>query len=183
LFRFARPALVISTLIPALPTLAQEAQCFQNEHYLVIAQQRIDAVGSDFIIRPPAQGKIACTFETRDGDIRIGEADDPLHFAGQAGPYLVLSRSTGPDGDLVIYDLDAGGFEPVVDVPADDEVTIDDQQVTYWERTDQGTADNCPDFAEHQSYGFGSVISEQRTFDVATGTISASGEWHCTNTQ
>ncbi|MBJ3783974.1 hypothetical protein [Devosia sediminis] len=172
-----------ATLLPALPALSQEAQCFQNEDYLVIAQERVAEVGTDFIIRPPARGKIACVFATQDGDVRIGEPEDPIYYRGLAGPYLVLERSTGPDGSLVIYDLDAGAFAPIIDVPADDDVLVDDQQVVYWERTDQGTAENCPDFAEHQSAGFGSVISEQRVFEVATGTISASGEWHCTNTQ
>ena len=172
----------LAFIATALPALSQEAQCFQNEHYLVIAQQRVAEVGTDFIIRPPAKGKIACSFETRDGDIRIGEFEDPIYYRGLAGPYLVLDRSTGPDGELVIYDLDAGAFEPIVDVPVDDEILIDDRHILYWERTDEGTAENCPDFAEHQSQGFGSVISEERVFDVATATISASGEWHCTNT-
>lgn len=173
----------LALLSVSAPSLAQEALCFQNENYLVIAQERVGDVGSDFIVRPPARGKIACSFETQDGDIRIGELGDALYYRGLTGTYLVLDRYTGPDGSLVIYDLHSGAFEPIVDVPVDDEVTLNDQEVVYWERTDQGTAENCRDFAEHQKMGFGSVISERRVFDVATGTISGDGEWHCTNTQ
>lgn len=179
-----RLALATALLVcTALPATAGEAQCFQNQHHLVIAQERTGEVGSDFIVRPPARGKIKCTFETQDGDIRIGEPEDALYYRGLAGTYLVLDRSTGPDGDLVIYDLDAGAFEPVIDVPADDDVLIDTDRILYWERTDQGTAENCPAFAEHQAIGFGSVIAEERSFDVATGIVSSSGEWHCSQAQ
>jgi len=167
----------------AAPASAYDAQCFQNAHYLVIAQQRAEEVGSDFIIRPPAVGKIACTFETRDGDIRIGEYEDPLYFTGLSRNYLVLTRSTGQDGNLVIYDLDAGAFEPIVDLPADDEVIVGDNAVTYWERTAEGNEDNCPEFAEYSGYGFGAVIAEERILDTATGQISATGQSHCSSTQ
>ncbi|SFV30918.1 hypothetical protein SAMN05216456_1172 [Devosia crocina] len=177
--------IVLTTLVlgTAGAAFGQEAQCFQNDHYLVIEQPRFEEVGSEFIVRPPARGKIACSFETSDGDIRIGEIDDPIHYLGLAGPYLVLERSTGPDGNLVVYDLDAGAFEPIIDVPVDDEILVDDETIAYWERTDVGTAENCKEYAEHRSYGFGSVISEERTFDIASGTLSASGDWRCSSTQ
>jgi hypothetical protein len=176
----AAAALITLSVVPAV---AQDAQCFQNDYYLVIAQQRIAEVGSDFIVRPPARGKIACVFETQDGDIRIGEPEDPLYFTGLAGKYLVLSRSTGPDGNVVIYDLDAGAFEPVIDVPADDEVQVEEDRVTFWQRVEEGTAKTCPEYAEHQSNGFGSVIAEESIFDPAAGTLQTTGRRHCSNTQ
>jgi hypothetical protein len=165
------------------PTLAQEAECYQNETYLVIEQARVDEVGSDFLVRPAATGKIACTFAPEADDIRIGAIGDPLHFAGLAGSYLVLERSTGPDGDVVIYDLEAGATEPVIDVQADSTLEISDERVVYWERVEPGTAENCPSFAENSSYFFGSVIAAETVFDVATGTATRTGETHCSSTQ
>lgn len=176
---------VLSGLALLLPFAAQaeEAQCVQNAHYLVIAHERVGEAGTDFIVRPPARGKIACRFETRDGDIRIGEPEAPLYLEGLAGPYLVLSRSTGPDGDVVIYDLDAGAFAPIIDLPADDEIEVAEDRVVFWERTAEGTAETCPDFAEHESLGLGSVIAEERVLDPATGEVTATGRTHCSGTQ
>ena len=169
--------------LAANPALAQEAQCFQNDSFLVIGQQRTDEVGTDFIVRPPARGKIACLYEQREGDTLIGSPDDPLWYEALLGNYLVLTRSTGPEGDLVIYDLATDPSRPLLDLPAGDDLTIGEADIVFWERTIEGTAANCPQFEEHAGYGFGSVIVEQRVFDVATGTVSATGETRCTNTQ
>ena len=181
MLRLILPAMLL--VLAAAPVAAQEAQCFQNEHFLVIFQDRTDEVGSDFIIRPPALGKVACTFETRNGDIRIGEAGDPLHFLGLAGPHLILSRSTGPDGDLVIYDLERSAFNPFIDVRADDEVTIETDRVVFWERTMTGTETNCPEFSEYTGYGLGAVIAEERVFEVETRAVTSTGKTRCSSTQ
>lgn len=169
--------------LTAMPALAQEAQCFQNEQYLVIAQERVDEVGADFIIRDPARGKIACVYEQREGDRLIGDPGDPLHYEGLAGQYLVLTRSTGPQGDLVVYDLTTDLFTPLIDVRAEDEITIADDSITYWQRLILGTAVNCPEYADNTGYGLGSMIYEERVFDLATVTVAATGRTRCSSTQ
>ena len=169
--------------LTATPALAQEAQCFQNDQFLVIAQERLDDVGANFIIRPPAKGKIACVYEERDGDRLLGEPGDPLHYEGLAGRYLILTRSTGPQGDLVIYDLGSDLFQPLLDVRAQDEVVIADDSVTFWQQQILGTPENCPEYAEHQGYGLGSMIYEERVLDLASVTVSTTGETRCAATQ
>lgn len=179
-----RPALLISTLALvgfALPAHAQEAQCFQNEHYLVIAQERVDDVGTDFLVRAPATGKIACQFEQAEGDFVIGSPADPLWYGGLAGRYLALTRSTGPDGDVVIYNLDARTV--VVDVRADDDLTVEPERIVFWRRIADGTEQSCPEFAEYQANGLGAVIAEETVLDVATGAIAKTGESRCSATQ
>lgn len=165
------------------PAMAQDEQCVQNEQYLVIAQERLDEVGADFIIRPPAKGKIACVYEQRDGDRLIGDPGDPLHYEGLVGQYLVLTRSTGPQGDLVVYDLTTDLFTPLIDARAEDEITITDANITYWQRLILGTAVNCPEYAVNTGYGLGSMIYEERVFDLATVTVAATGRTRCSSTQ
>lgn len=167
----------------AVPAAASEPECFQNENFLVIAQERADDVGSDFLVREPAKGKIACVFAEQPGDVRIGEAGDPLHFNNLVANYLVLDRSTGPDGELVIYDLAATPPMRMIDVAVDDDVAVEDGRIIYWERVAEGTEDNCPEFAEYSGYGFGAVIAEGRIFDTATGTATATDESRCSSTQ
>ncbi|HEY8575535.1 MAG TPA: hypothetical protein VIL88_04260 [Devosia sp.] len=168
--------------LSAAPALA-EAQCYQSDQFLVIAQERVDEVGTDFIIRPPVKGKIACRFEVSDDDQLLGDPGDPLHFEQLVGQYLILTRSTGPQGDLVIYDLAADLWMPLLDVRAEDEITVTDNSVTYWQQLIRGTATNCPSFAENQGMGLGSMIYEERVLDLETVTVSATGQTRCSSTQ
>lgn len=165
------------------PASAWELECYQNENYLVIAQERTDEVGADFLIRQPARGKFACAFEEQPGDARIGAPDDPLHYNALVGTFLVLDRSTGPDGDLVIYDLSEKPPARVIDVPADSEVTIEDGRITYWERVADGNAENCSEYAEYSKAGLGAVIAEGRVFDTASGAATATRKKRCSATQ
>ncbi|HEV7344586.1 MAG TPA: hypothetical protein VGN60_03025 [Devosia sp.] len=156
--------------LAAIPALAQEAQCHQNDQFLVIAQERVDTVGADFIIRSPAQGKIKCVYEINEGDEVLDNPDDPLHFQQLVGQYLVLTRSTGPQGNIVIYDLAADLlYPPMIDVGALDDITVSDETITYWQQLVRGTAVNCPEFAEYTGYGLGAMIYEERRLRSAHG--------------
>jgi hypothetical protein len=163
------------------PTLAQEAQCFQNDVALVIAQERTEHVGMNILARAPAKGKIKCEYKEKPGDWIIGEVDDPLWYEGLAGKYLVLTRSTGPDGNIVIYDLADRSI--LVDEPAELDIAITDDAVTYWQRTTEGTEENCPEYEEFTSNGLGAVIAEEQVLDIASGTIKATGQSRCSATQ
>ncbi|WP_140048912.1 hypothetical protein [Devosia lucknowensis] len=176
------PLLFLCACAAPVPVLASEAQCFQSKNHLVVFHDRIDEVGSDFIVRPPARGKIACVFDPTPDDRRIGAPGDPLHFLTLLGDYLILTRSTGPDGDLVIYDLSGASDEPVIDVPADDDVVVT-EELTYWERTSDATSENCPQYEAYTSDGLGSVIAEERVFDPATGDVTETGNARCSATQ
>lgn len=177
-----RLALVASALaFLSAPAVAEDALCFQNETALVIAQERTENVGMDILVREPARGKIKCEYQERDGDWVIGHKDDPLWYEGLVGNYLVLTRSTGPDGDIVIYDL--ANRSLFLDAPADDQVIIADDKVTFWQRTKAGTAKNCQEFGEYTSNGLGAVIAEERVLDVASGEVKATGEKRCSATQ
>lgn len=177
-----RLALTASALaLTIAPAFAQEAQCFQNDSFLVIAKDRAEDVGMDILVRAPARGKIKCEYAEHQGDFIVNPDGDALWLQGLAGNYLVLTRSTGPDGDVVIYDLTTE--QVVVDEPADTEVTVADDAVTFWQRTKQGTAKNCREFEEYSSNGLGAVIAEERVLDVASGEIKATGAKHCSPTQ
>ena len=46
-----------------------------------------------------------------------------------------------------------------------------------------GTAVNCPEYAENSGNDLGSMIYEERVFDLATVTVAATGRTHCSSTQ
>jgi hypothetical protein len=165
----------------AVPAFAQEALCFQNENFLVIAQERSEDVGMDVLARAPARGKIKCEYAEKAGDFIVNADGEPLWYQGLAGNYLVLTRSTGPDGDVVIYDLANEAI--VIDEPADNEVVVTEDSVTFWQRTKAGTAKNCPEYAEYTSNGLGAIIAEERVLDITSGEVKSTGEKRCSATQ
>lgn len=165
----------------ATPAFAQEALCVQNETALVIAQEHIEDVGMNILARAPAKGKIKCEYEEREGDWIIGQVDDPLWYEGLLGKYLVLTRSTGPDGNLVIYDLETQSL--MLDEWVDDDFVLTETEVTFWQRFEDGTAENCPELEEYTANGLGAVIAKEQVFDIATGTQTGTGEERCSATQ
>lgn len=169
----------------ATPAFAQDtvSNCYQSGPYFVIAQERAEEAGTNFIIKALPKGTKApqCSFTAAEGDVELKNPEDAFWYEGLAGKYLVLTRSTGPDGDVVIYDMASN--RNVVDIPADAEVTVADDQVSYWQRTGDATAATCPELDQYKADGLGAVIAAQTTLTVATGAIVATGKTHCSATQ
>ena len=155
-----------------------EPQCHSNDRYLVVAQPHEDDAGNRFAVTrlngapPPA----ACAFDERAADFVLGAAGDPLWFAELAGNSLILNRFTGPQGDLVVYDLRSG--KVVLDVPSD-EYELKDNVVTFWQRMARATRETCPAFAENEASGFGSVTAVRKTLDLATQSVTETGDSKC----
>ena len=79
--------------------------------------------------------------------------------------------------------MDRSARSAPADEPADDEVAVTDEAITFWQRTRPGTAKNCPEFEEYSANAMGAVIAEERVLDIASGEITATGENRCTATQ
>lgn len=154
-----------------------EPQCHSNEHYHVAASPYPDDAGNRFaIIRLKGAAPTACVFDESKADLVIGKVGDPLWYGDLAQDSLILSRSTGPQGDLVVYDLASGGI--VLDV-ASDEYEVKENLLTFWQRVGQATADTCPAFAENEANGFGSMTAVLKTMDLATKAVAETGERKC----
>lgn len=163
--------------LAAAPVLAQDACHVGTTHAVMDVPNAEDMPGSRFMIAPAASG---CVTEDSDADFVIGDGSDPLWFADLRGDRLVLTRSTGPHGDLLVFDLTSNVL--LLEVPAD-EFEVDDTSVAYWERLDAATAENCAQFAEYQANGFGAVIAERRIFAFAPAGVTTTGERRCDPTQ
>lgn len=161
---------------------AAEVECHSNKSFRVAVKPFDDEPGSQFAIT--AVGKKAmpkkCSFTMAKADFVLGKRGDALWFHSQAGKYLILQRSTGPQGDLVVYDLSTR--KPVLDVPADD-FAVEGNALGYWERSGDATAKNCPAFKENEANGLSSVISVHKSFDLTSQAISETGESRCDTVQ
>ncbi|PWE56557.1 hypothetical protein DEM27_09255 [Metarhizobium album] len=175
-------SLAAAFLLTPLAAMAGEVECHANKEYAVAVQSDDEDAGAQFAVTA-LRGKkkpASCRFDADKADLVIGEPGDPLWYGDQSGKYLILTRSTGPQGDLVVYDLSTG--KAVLDVPAD-EYEVSGNTLAFWERTGEATAENCPGFAENQANGMGSAVVERKQLDLKSLKIDKTGEERCDATQ
>ena len=158
-----------------------EPQCHSNDRYHIVGQPYPDDAGNQFAVTR-LQGAVpaGCVFEDSKADLVIGKPGDPLWYADLSGDSLILSRSTGPQGDLVVYDLKSG--KPILDVPSD-EYELKSNNLSFWQRTAPATTETCPSFAENEANGLGSVTAVLKTLDLRTGEVAETGKSKCVAVQ
>ena len=163
-----RAAILAVPVSSAAAAPAEAVSCHTGRSFLVVERERTEVVGSDFQILPKTpDDSPPCTFgESAAVGFRIGDSDDAYHFNALAGDHLVLENTNGPSGSLVVFNLSTR--RKVLDVPVGDDVTADETGVTYWQRSADGTALNCPDFAKYRKDGFGARIETRFRFVFAT---------------
>lgn len=165
----------------ALPAAAQEVECHSSDSYRVAVKLYGEEPGAQIAVTAIEPGAAStCRFDADEADDVIGERGDPLWFYALEGNILVLSRSTGPQGDVVVHDLDEGTV--LLDAPSD-AFEVSGGKLVFWERTVEGTPDTCPGFAEFQANGFGTVITVEKALDFADGSVTATGASRCDGTQ
>lgn len=174
-------ALSLGLFLLALPVAAQEIECHSSGAFRVAVKPYAEEPGVQIAVTSVKAGDAAtCAFDAATADRVIGEAGDPLWFHTLAGNILVLTRSTGPQGDVVVHDLAKGTV--LLDAPSD-AFEVSDGKLVFWERSGEANAGNCPDYAEHQANAMGSVIAVEKTLLFADGTVAASGASRCDATQ
>ncbi|TPW33539.1 hypothetical protein FJU08_03010 [Martelella alba] len=106
----------------------------------------------------------------------IGSDDEPLWFAQLAGGFLITTRSTGPQADLVVFQLTDG--QKILDRPADD-FSLDGDMLTFWQRMRPAKPDECQALEEEEKAGLSIVIETQIRFDLGTLATLETGEHRC----
>ncbi|GGD22317.1 hypothetical protein [Aureimonas glaciei] len=148
----------------------------------ILTTSATDGSGDRFVIRA-AEGDPAtdCALEKREGDVAIGDATTALHFEDVQQDRMLLTNSTGPTIDLLLYDIQTGA--EVLSVKAGEIVEFGPEGLVYWQRTGEATDKNCPDYASLMAdFGAAAIDTEMR-FDPATGKTSKTGETRCSPVQ
>lgn len=161
---------------------AVPVECHADKDFHVAVQPFKEDPGALFAVTG-LTGKIApktCKFDPQSADFVIGKGGDALWYSNLAGKYLILQRSTGPQGDLVIIDLTTR--KTVLDAPSDD-FAVDGDMLTFWQRGEEATAENCSTFKKNTKNGFGSVISRQKHFSIVSGEVTATASSRCDTVQ
>lgn len=178
-YGLAAPAALFVLWAPM--ALASDVECHANDRFHVAARAYPEEPGTQFAVTPVDGIKPkGCVFDAGEAQFVIGQPGDPLWFAALEGKYLVMTRSTGPQGDLVVHDLESR--KVVLDVPAD-EFEVKNGRISFWERTGEATQANCPAYGEHQANGLGSVIAGLKHFDLDTLAVTDTKKTRCDATQ
>ncbi|HWK15449.1 MAG TPA: hypothetical protein VNS02_13710 [Rhizobiaceae bacterium] len=165
----------------AQPALSQQFGCHSVPRFHVNAIEQKHDAGTLFAVKVRKPGdKSACRVTESSADFVVGANGDPLWFEALTPRYLIMTRSTGPQGDVVIFDLDRRSY--VLDAPAD-EVAVSATSATFWERKAAATRKNCPQLAKYKADGLGAVITAETKFDFASGVAAATGQLRCDPTQ
>lgn len=166
----------VAIAAPAKPTCAESAE------YLVIARERSDAPGSDFLIRKksPAAKPAACVFKPQAGDMRYPKsADEAAYLMGVHKNRMVLDNGTGALRTIVVVDLATGkallqqvSYQPPV---------LADGKVTFYDDGPQGTRAKCPELTDDLLPN--SKLEPEKILDVETLSIKPTGKIVCNFTE
>lgn len=157
---------------------AAPVECHADKDFHVAVRPFEDEPGALFAVTA-LSGRAAhrtCAFDTSSSDFVIGKIGDALWYQDLAGKYLILQRSTGPQGDLVVIDLSTR--KTVLDVPSDD-FTLDGGTLTFWQRGAEATPANCATFKDNAANGLGSVIVSRKLFSITSGKVTLTKDTRC----
>lgn len=144
---------------PATPP----AVCHASGIYLVIARERPDQTGSDFLIRRTndAQSGTPCTFSYKLGDLRVPtnpELENTWYFLTLFGERMALDGGTASQHrKLIIVDLPTGRIVKEFDTFQEAQVRNGIAYITVPGR--RGTRRMCPDI-EDSLIGDTRLVSE-----------------------
>ena len=158
-----------------------EPQCALSTNWRVIATELGDVPGMLMDVnKRDASGQPDCKTKDVKPEFTVGGPDQVLWFTSVSNDFLVMARSTGPIGNVVVQNLNDKTI--VLDVVSDD-FQADSWGVTFWEQKEAGTAETCKEYAEYREQGFGAVIAHETRYDFATKTSLVSGKKNCEPTQ
>jgi hypothetical protein len=160
---------------------AQGSICDLNNGWRVVGVETPDMPGMILNLnKRDAAGKPDCSTTDGTPDFSIGKPEDALWLTGLAGDHMIVSRSTGPKSDLVVFRLTDQA--KVLDVPSY-EPDFDSWGITFWQQKEAATAENCIDYAYFTADGLNGIIAHESRYDFATGQVLVSGMTRCEATQ
>ncbi|SHE77815.1 hypothetical protein SAMN02745157_0916 [Kaistia soli DSM 19436] len=170
-------------LAAATPALAAP-KCTSNASFLIVEVPHGEDVGNTYLVRDnTASPKPVCSTKKLKTDLVIGSRDDAFYLLKLVGNYFLIDAGTGPDRDLLIYDL-ASKKEVFSGGYSDDDIKIDSAKAVFWTGSaEKPTKKNCKDLASIQKNGLTPVIEQLVTFDFTSGTLTKSNSLRCSAEQ
>ena len=187
-----RLAISLSVLMPAAADASPAGKpvCRNTPGYLVITREKNGNVGDDILVRrtaSAAQKKSSCAFAVRPGDYVLGRGDEAAYVLAMQRRFIALDVGTGPDRQLLIYDVELR--KKLVDVPYDDSksVQVREDRFVYWEIAKNPVKpQSCPAVWRQTTENRDARAAHSTrevTFAFVDGLVRDTGNTGCTRTQ
>ncbi|MEW6255666.1 MAG: hypothetical protein AB1592_06895 [Pseudomonadota bacterium] len=145
----------------------------------MVYREKTNAVGSDILVQALNGKARKCAFDRKEGDYKIGGADDADYVLGLSGTVLVLDQGTGPDRTLALYDLQARKVILNQDYDDSEPVKVEPGQVTFRAVTGPANASNCPEFKSFEANGLGAALTQAAVVSLPGAKLALSGKPGC----
>jgi len=172
---------------------AEPLSCHDSPRYFIVVRTAENDMGSDFLVKYKSapDERLPCEFKAKRGDLQIPN-EFAEYFDGVRGDLLLLDSGTGPEREMVIWDLKkrekkgrfsiGEGPAPAgarFAVPADPKA--EPGYMEFWMETDQATPENCPEGKAWEADGLGlaSVIETWVRLDLSNLKVAKSDKTHC----
>lgn len=172
----ALAAMVGGTSALAAP---ERPKCVANGQYQVVYRDRTDSVGMDILVQRLDGAPRPCAFDSKAGDYRVGEADDPNYVLGLSGGVLVLDQGSGPDRTLGLYDLQARKFVLTQDYDDSQPVDVKPDVIRFRAVTGPATAANCPTFKSIKKNGLEPSLTQAAEVALPAVKMTLAGKPAC----
>lgn len=186
--------LVVATAWPAA-SQEEEAECHENESFVLIAYQRADEF-TDFLVKAKSSPDqdIPCRFDPQPQDFTVSELDKThsddnrfYNFLAMKDDLLVVERVEGGVGITTSYVLmvDLKKRESSDEIGVSEELDeIDTASVSFWKHTHiQPNRKNCPkDYKVNGGVkyeGAMAFIQRKITLDLTSRKLSESAVLRC----
>lgn len=133
-------------------------ECHKTKGFMVVGRGVVDAVGTDFLIKPMAKKNLSspCEYSVQPGDFEIPN-ETAEYFLGLQRDLLILDSGTGPSPrSLIIWDI--AKRKKVYAGSYSEPLKISPSKLVFWMESTPATEINCPEKSRWQADGLGAAI-------------------------
>ena len=151
--------------------VARDVICISTPEHVVAITPNENEIGSSLAVYGK-DGPASCVYEPTSATLSLVGS---YQYVGAVDEYLVITDGSSLD-TLMVYDLTSN--EQLLAAPTE-EVYLSSVELLYWERGEEGTKENCPEYDTYMGYGGSAVITREVKYNFASRTPIATGASHC----
>jgi hypothetical protein len=153
--------LLIFALMPVIVFAKSSLECHKSRGFMVIERRNIDAVSTDFLVKPIREDRLSnsCEYNVQPGDFEIPN-ETAEYFLGLHDYLLILDSGTGPSPrGFIIWDI--AKRHKVYQGSYSEPITLAAEALLFWVESAPTSEKNCPQKSKWQANGLGAAFETQ----------------------
>jgi hypothetical protein len=177
-----RPAEPAETVVLASDSIGGDEpglECFDAPRHFVVARERVDDVGTDFLIRPrgSAAARPPCIWAPDAATWELPN-ETAEYLLAVRGDLLILDSGTAPDPrGLIVWDL--AQRRRLLQDTYSGPIEVRWEYAQFWQESGAATRQNCPQLERLRDQGLGAALEQRARLDFATMRIERLDETRC----